>query len=233
LYSEWSQPFAHLDPGAPADHKLILRFREGTVRNERLSADGPSVYDRVLQVQVHAIGQKNSAPIYTLVKITEGKEKIEEPREYQRFRQTFDQWRANIEPTHDGMPLEHWPLMTVELVRAFKDANIFSVEQLADAPDAAANNVRAPFYDFRAKAKAWLSEAKTKGGDAKARSELAKAQREIDELRQQVSQLLAVQNGASPKATGFDKPKRKKNGAAEDAPISIPDDAMEEFEDRI
>lgn len=232
MFSEWSQPFAHLDPGAPADHKLILRFREGTVRNERLSAEGPSVYDRVLQVQVHAIGQRNSAPIYTLVKITEGKEKIEEPREHQRFRQAFDQWRANIEPTHDGMPLEHWPLMSVELVRAFKDANIFSVEQLADAPDSAANNVRAPFYDFRAKAKAWLSEAKAKGGDAKARSELAKAQREIDELRTQVAQLLAVQNGASPR--GFDKPKRKKgNGEAVEAPISIPDEALEEFEDRL
>lgn len=233
MFSEWSQPYAHLDAGAPPDHKLILRFREGAVRNERLSADGPAVYDRLLQVQVHAVGQKSSAPIYTLVKISDGKEKIEEGIEYRRFKQTFDQWRANIEPTIDGTPLEHWPLMTIEIVRAFKDANIFSIEQLAAATDAAATNVRAPFYDWRTKAQAWLKDAKEKGGDAKARVELSQANERIKALEAQVQQLLAVQNGASPQPQGFKKARKKAN-ASDDIPVQIPDEAMAEFdEDRV
>lgn len=231
MFSEWSQPYAHLDPGAPADHKLILRFREGTVRNERLSADGPSVYDRLLQVQVHAVGQKSSAPIYTLMKITDGKDKIEEPNELRRFKAVFDQWRSNIEPTADGTPLEHWPLMTVELVRAFKDANILSVEQLAAATDAAAQNVRAPFYDWRAKAQSWIKDAKEKGGDAKARAENASLKREVAELKAQVQQLLSIQNGAAPQPQGFSKRKRGKASGAEEITVTLPDEAVAEFEE--
>lgn len=231
MFSEWSQPYAHLDPGAPADHKLILRFRDGSVRNAALSADGPNVYDRVLQCQVHAVGQKNSAPIYTLVKISQGKETHPEPLEHRRFKPTLDQWRANIEPTHDGTPLEHWPLMTIEIVRAFKDANIFSIEQLAEAPDSAANNVRAQFYEWRAKAQGWLKTAKDSGGDAKARAENARLSKELDDLKQQMAQMLAVQNGASPQPTGFKKTRKKANGASDDIPVQISDEAMTEFDE--
>lgn len=233
MYSEWSKPYPHLEPGQPRENALILRFREGAVRNERASEDGPAVYDRVFQVQVMAIGQKNSAPIYTLMRIVGGEEKINEPIQHRKFKAVFEQWRANIEPAHEGTPLEHWPLMTMELVRAFKDANIYTVEQLSAAPDHAAQNVRAPFFDWRAKAQGWLSEAKAKGGDAKARADNAKLQKEVEDLRKQVAQLLAVQNGGQEGPKGFDKPKRRKkaNGADDDIPVSIPDEAMEEFED--
>lgn len=231
MFSEWSQQYPHLNPGEPRENALLLRFRDGAVRNERLSADGPAVYDRVFQVQVMAIGQKQSAPIYTLMKISEGKEKIEEPREYQQFRQPFEAWRANVEPSHEGTPLEHWPLMTREIVRAFKDANIPTVEMLAAAGDNAANAVRAPFYEWRTKAQAWLKDAKEKGGDAKARVELAKAEERIKALETQVAQLLAIQNGATPAPTGFKKGRKKANGAGDDLHISIPDEAAAEFDE--
>jgi hypothetical protein len=234
MFSEWSVQYPHLDPGAPRENALLLRFRDGAVRNERLSADGPSVYDRVFQVQVMAIGQKQSSPIYTLMKIVGGKEKIEEPREYQQFKQAFDAWRANIEPSHEGTPLEHWPLMTRDLVRAFKDANIPTVEMLATAGDNAANAVRAPFFEWRIKAQAWLKDAREKGGDAKARVELAKAEERIKTLETQVQQLLAIQNGATPQPAGFKKGRKKANGASDELHIAIPDEAAAEFdEDRI
>lgn len=231
MYSEWSRPYPHLNPNQPKEHALILRFREGAVRNERLSADGPAVYDRVFQVMVMAVGQRQSAPIFTLMKITEGKEKIEERREYEQFRPTFESWRANIEPSVDGTPLEHWPLMTSEIVRAFKDANVLTVEMLALSGDHVGNAVRAPFYEWRAKAQGWLKEAKEAGGDAKARAENAKLRKELEEMRAQVAQLLAVQNGAAPQPTGFTKSKRKKAG---DDMAPIPDEALAEFdEDRV
>lgn len=235
MFNEWSRPYPHLNPGEPPSNALILRFRDGSVRNERLSADGPAVYDRVFQVMVMAVGQKQSAPIFTLVKVTEGKEKIQEPREHAQFKATFEAWRANVEPSMDGTPLEHWPLMTTELVRAFKDANVLTVEMLASAGDNVAGAVRAPFYEWRAKAAGWLKQAKDAGGDAKARAENAKLRKEVEEMRTQIAELLAVQNGATPGASGFSKKRRKANGANDDiAPIAIPDEAMAEFdEDRL
>lgn len=231
MFSEWSREYPHLPPGEPASNVLILRFREGTERNEKLSADGTHVYDRLYDVQVQAIGQKQSAPIYTLMRVVNGAEKVVEPRQLQRFRPAFDAWRANIEPALDGTPLEHWPLMTIEIVRAFKDANVLTVEMLANAGDNVATAVRAPFYDWRAKAQAWLEEAK-KGGRVKDRAALASAQQEIAELKAQVSQLLAVQNGATPPPKGF-KNKRSAN-APLDIDISIPDEALASFdEDRV
>lgn len=231
MFSEWSQTYPFLETGAPRENTLLLRFRDGAVRNERLSADGPAVYDRLFQVQVMAIGQKQSAPIFTLMKVTQGVEKIEEAPQYHRFRQPFEAWRANIEPAVDGTPLEHWPLMTMEIVRAFKDANILTVEMLASAGDGAANAVRAPFFDWRAKAQSWLKDAKEKGGDAKARVELAQANERIKVLEAQVAQLLAIQNGAAPQPQGFKKTRKKANGAGDDLHLSIPDEAMAEFED--
>lgn len=233
MFSEWSKTYPHLSANEPRENVLLLRFREGAVRNERLSADGPAVYDRLFQVQVMAVGQKQSAPIYTLLKISDGKEKIEEPREYQQFRQRFDEWRANIEPSVEGTPLEHWPLMTVEIVRAFKDANVLTVEMLADAGDHVANAVRAPFYDWRTKAQAWLKDAREKGGDAKARVELSQANERIKALEQQVAQLLAIQNGAAPAPAGF-KPARRKKAAPAEIELAISDEAVTEFdEDRL
>lgn len=232
MFSEWSRPYPHLDPGAPRENVLILRFRDGAVRNERLSADGPSVYDRVFQVQVSCMGQKQSAPIYELLRIVEGKDKVSSPAEYAQFRLAFDAYRANTEPALEGTPLEHWPLMTTEIVRAFKDANVLTVEMLAAAGDNVAHAVRAPFYDWRAKAKTWLEQAKA-GASVKQSAELAAAQRKIAEMEAQIQQLLAVQNGASPQPKGFTKGRKKANGHAE-LDISIPDEAMTEFdEDRV
>ena len=231
MFSEWSQPYPFLPPGEPQTNTLILRFRDGSERNERLSADGPSVYDRLFQVQVMAVGQKQSAPIYTLMRVREGKEKIEEHQAYARFKPAFEAYRQNIEPYHEGTPLEHWPLMTSEIVRAFKDANIFTVEMLSAANDGAAEQVRAPFFDWRAKAQAWLKDAKEKGGDVKARAENARLQQEVEELKAQVAQLLNAQNGGTP---GFTKARRgAKNGQADLPPVTIADELTEQFEERV
>lgn len=218
MFSEWSQPQQFLEPGQPPQNVLLLEFREGAVRNEALSKTGPPVYDRVFQVQVRAIGQKHSAPIYTLLKITEGAEKPVEHAEYQRFLEPFNRWRAGIEPAIEGVPLQHWPLMTSEIVAAFRDAKVFTVEQLAQAPDTVSNHIRAEFFTWRAKAQSWLDSNKA-AGDAQARVELADAKEKIAALEKQVAAMLAAQNKTP------QPPRRKKE--LPDLQATIEDDVSE------
>lgn len=234
MFTEWSRPHVHLDPGEPERHKLILYFREGTVRNEKLSEGGPPVYDRVYQVEIAAVGQKQSRPRYTIMRIVQG---VEQPCKdlmnlsggpdgtkravtvYDRFKKAFEEYRANAEPTTSGIPLEHWPLMTTELVRAFKDANILSVEDLANAPDSAAQNVRGEFFKWRGKAQAWLEDSRKAGGDAKARAELAEVKKQLAEAQRQITELLAAANADRP------EPRRTKR---KETPIEVVFDEPEE-----
>jgi len=226
MFTEWSRPHVHVDPGEPEKHKLILYFREGTVRNEKLSEGGPPVYDRVFQVEIAAVGQKQSRPRYTVLKIVQDKEEpsrdlinITAPdgskraiTVFERFKRAFEEYRANAAPTTSGIPLEHWPLMTTELVRAFKDANILSVEDLANASDAAAQNVRGEFYKWRAKAQAWLEDARKAGGDVQARAELAQVKEQLAEAQRQIAELLRAANDDRP------EPKRRPR---KETPISV------------
>ena len=220
MFSEWSQPYPFCPPGMSRENTLLLQFREGTARNDVLSEGGAPVYDRVFQVQVQAIGQKNSAPIFTLEKITQGVSKYPERRQYDQFREPYDAWRKNMAPSMDGVPLEQWPLMTMDLVRAFKDANIYTVEQLAGVQDNGLQNVRAEGYAWRAKAKAWLDQSRKAGEDTRARADLAKAEKRIADLEAQVKAMLASQN-----TTGFKKGKR--SAPLEDDMVA----SVETFED--
>lgn len=229
MFSEWSRPYAHLDPGSPEGHKLILTFREGTVRNERLSAAGLAVYDRVFQVQVGAIGQKQSRPIYEIMRVSEGKDipngelmnlsgsegRMASVTVYDRFKRAFEDYRQNIAPSTNGIPLEHWPLMTSEIVRAFRDANVHSVEDLANASDSVAQHVRAEFYKWRTKAQAWLETARKEGGDVQARAELSEVREQLAEAQRQIAQLLSAQNAAP-------RPEPKRRGRPpKEAPLEV------------
>lgn len=239
MFSEWSRVYAHLDPGEKPEHKLILKFREGTVRNEKLSAAGLAVYDRVYQVEVSAVGQKQSQPIYEIMRVSGEKDfpnnelmnmpgpdgRLRAVTVYERFRKPFEDYRQDVAPTSDGVPLEHWPLMTSEIVRAFKDANIHSVEDLANASDSASQHVRAEFYKWRAKAQAWLESARKEGGDVQARAELAEVKEQLAEAQRQIAQLLAAQNNERP-----EPPKRRKKANEE---VVIPESAFEEEESRL
>jgi hypothetical protein len=239
MFSEWSRPYPHLDPGEPEKHKLILYFREGTVRNEKLSQDGPAVYDRVYQVEVAAIGQKQSRPRYTLLRVSQGQEikntelqningpdgRMKGVTAYERFRKAFEEYRQNVAPSSEGVPLEHWPLMTSEIVRAFKDVNIHSVEDLANASDSAAQHVRGEFYKWRNKAQAWLEAARKDGGDVQARAELADLKQQLAQAQSQIAELLSAQNRERP-----EPPRKRKR---RDDEVVIPDSAFEPEEERL
>lgn len=223
-----SQPYPHRDQGAdPKLPPLMVFFREEAVKNELASRAGPAIYDRVVFIRVVAPGQKQGFPIYEICRTYEdGREKLDHGV-YARFGEVYEQWKKRQAPSMSGTPLEQWPLMDVALVAVFKDANVYTVQQLAALGDNGLDNIRGKGREWRAKAIDWLDQAKSAAGDAEARATIARQQEQIEQLQAQMKEMLAKQNNV-----GFDK--KRKNGRAEPGElVSIPDDADLEFSERL
>ncbi len=228
MYSEWSKEYPHLDVGQPAKNALLVKFREGAEPSKRQSETGLPTYDGVIQVEIMAIGQRTSAPIYEISRRLPDGTMKEDAQLMRRFRKIYDDYMAGLEPAQDGMPLERWAAMADRtIVRAFKDCNIHTVEQLAAMSDHAHDAVRAPSRQWQAAAKAFLDEAKN-GANVQMAADLAKANEQIEQLQKQVTALLRGQN-----SIGFDTSKRGKKGrvAQDEGDVSIADDEDVALED--
>lgn len=194
------------EPGAPKDTPpLILFFKEEAVKDERASRDGPPVFYPTHQVRVVVAGSKsNEGPIYELArKLSDGTWK-QDRQACQRFGRPYEDWKAGRASSDTGTPLEQWPLMDVAMVATLKASHVYTVQQLATLSDSALDtSIRRGGREWRAKAQAWLDEARTAAGDVEARAENARLREELDGLKKQVQQLLTKQN-----TPGYDKPKR-------------------------
>ena len=92
----------------------------------------------------------------------------------------YDRWKEGQDAPIVGMPLEAAPFATKEMVRVLGQVEIRSVEDLANAEEAALNKLPIPgILGMRAKAKALLD----------ARANLAPVSEELAALRQQVEAL--------------------------------------------
>lgn len=217
------------EPGVdPKTPPLMLFFSEEAEKDERASRGGPPLYDTVHRVRVVVAGARgDEGPIYTLWrKRHDGTEKIDETRAYQRFQKPYEDWKAGKAPADCGTPLEQWPLMDVAMVAAFKAAHVYTVQQLATLPDGALDNaIRRGGREWRAKAQAWLDEAKTAAGDVEARAEIAVLKEQLAETQKLLRDALKKQNNL-----GYDAPKRSRQ-KREDAEESV--DAIEEADNRL
>jgi hypothetical protein len=99
----------------------------------------------------------------------------------------YDRWKNGQDAPIVGMPLDAAPFATKEMVRVLAQVEIRSVEDLANAEEAALNKLPIPgIMGMRAKAKALLD----------ARANLAPVSEELAALRQQVEALQREKNEA-------------------------------------
>ena len=224
-------PYFHRDLGTdPKLAPLLVFIEEKAVKNERASEAGEAVYDRVLFLRVLASGQKFSSPIFEAwrhVMQPDGTEKQKiDQLVYRRFKGVCDEWQSKAAPSQSGTPLEQWPLMDVALVQMFKDANVYTVQALAGLPDSALENVRGKAREWRAKAQAWLEDARDAGRDVEARATISRLEATVDEMRTTISQLTSGQN----KPQGFKQSKPR----SDRRPMEIDDGVLigEEESDR-
>lgn len=213
------------EPKAPASTPpLLLFFEEKAVKDEKASKNGPPVFVPVHQVRVVVAGSRGGeGPIYELArKQPDDTWKIDQYA-YSRFGKPYEDWKAGRAEGVAGTPLEQWPLMDVAMVAAFKAANVYTVQQLAGLHDGLLDTViRRGGREWRAKAQAWLDEAKTAAGDVEARAENARLREELEGLKAIISEM---QKGANKQALGYDAPKRGRQ-KREDAPEHV--DLVEE-----
>lgn len=208
------------EPKAPRDAPpLLLFFEEGTAKNVAESKNGPPVFDIIHKVRVTVIGSKaNEGPIYEIARLKYGQEEWKiDHYAYSRFGKAYEDWKAGRASADAGTPLEQWALMDVGLVAAFKAANVYTVQQLACLSDGALDtSIRRGGREWRAKAIAWLDEARTAAGDVEARATIARQQEELDVLKKTVAQLQKQQN-----TPGYDKPKRGRQTREEDDDVAV------------
>lgn len=216
------------EPGAPqGTPPLLLFFEERAVKDERASRNGPPVYYPAHFVRVVVAGSRGGeGPVYEMArKLPDDTWKANTEARALKFQRPYEDWKAGRASPDAGTPLEQWPLMDVAMVAAFKAANVYTVQQLAALSDGVLDTaIRRGGREWRAKAQAWLDEAKTAAGDVEARATIARQQEEIEDLKKQVAQLLRKQN-----TQGFDKPKRR--SSREDVAVAV--DAEEEADLRL
>lgn len=194
------------EPNAPANTPpLMLFFEEKAVKDERASRNGPPVFVPVHQVRVVVAGSRGGeGPIYEMARKQEDGSWKPNQEAARRFAKPYEEWKSGQASANIGMPLEQWALMDVAMVATLKASHVYTVEQLATLPDSALDtSIRRGGREWRAKAQAWLEEAKTAAGDVEARATIARQQEQIDALQKQLSELLKKQN-----TPGYDRPKR-------------------------
>lgn len=123
------------------------------------------------------------------------------------YRPWYEAWRAGIEATPHGTPLEAWPMMAGQpaQVMHLKSINVFTVEQLAEMADG--NLHRIPMgRTLQNQAKAWLENKKDADAIERNRREseamrdgMAMLEAQNAALQQQLAEL-AAKVGTSPKA---------------------------------
>ncbi len=92
----------------------------------------------------------------------------------------YDAWKKGQEPSVEGTPLQHWPMVSRAQVENLRLINVRSVEDLAGTTDSDFARVGPGARELREKARAWLKVAKETGQIAEA---MVSRDREIEALK--------------------------------------------------
>lgn len=136
-------------------------------------------YENVEYVTILTSGDPKAAPRH---KVTDA---IRE-----KYKPWYEHWRAGLETSPTGTPLEMWPILKPAQVHELKAINIFTVEQLAEIAD---NNLhRIPMgRTLKNQAAAWLQTKKEADGVEAARRENQTLKDGMSVLEEQVKALSA------------------------------------------
>lgn len=99
-------------------------------------------------------------------------------------------WKANQAQPESGTPLSEWTLLSKSTCEELKYLGIRTVEQLAEANDAAKQKM-GPLQSWCKKAKDWLESANTKQSEVTALKErLERAEKKAKKLEEQLTVLI-------------------------------------------
>lgn len=201
------------DPQYKTDDGSALRIFVEPARNNFLSEqEGRAIFDEVTYVEVISPGSRDSTPIFEVKRVFATEMNRSEPKfglKYAEYRKYIEDFEANEarDATLAGTPLSQWPEMARTMAASLKSHGIFTVEGLAGLADSKLSIVGPDGRTWRAKAEAFIANAK---GNAAATALAAEVERmkveaadkdtQIAQLAARVRELEASKADAKPKA---------------------------------
>ena len=168
-------------PGA-GDEKLFVIFYKGVQHDEGASTEaGRPIYRDVDMVRIYTPGDRNNV----VDRPVRDSDKSRWPKQYAAFRSGADEAAQLI-----GTPLTDWPGVGRAMSEELRYFGIRTVEQLADATDAAAMKVPG-LYQLKKAAVIWLDRSKATAEAMKATAELERAQAQREADQRTISELMA------------------------------------------
>ena len=142
------------DTNAPPTQKggkiIIIFFNDDEYDEVRSGDLGRPYYNQTEKYKKIIPGDRLSVPEGYVSDV----ERNEYPAEYAAF-------KRQSEIAEDGLPVEHWPLLTSGQVASLKYQNIMTVEQIAELSDTQLSNIGIGARSLRTQAQAYLEAAKT------------------------------------------------------------------------
>ena len=174
---------SHFDPRNPykGDERLPVRFYMGALPDDaETAAQGRPIYRDVECIQI--FNSKDNV--------------IDRPvrdTDKQRWPGAYNAWKATgaSEPGAVGTRLEHWPAMTRAQVEEYKFFKVFTVEQLAELPDATTQKIMGA-VKLKQLAKLYVEAAKGEAPFIRMQAEIDKRDGQIAELTAEVRRLTGI-----------------------------------------
>ena len=107
----------------------------------------------------------------------------------QRWPRQWAAYQNGQEQVLEGTPLGEWPLMRPAQIAQLNAVNIRTVEQIADASDAAMQGIGMGARELQAKAKAYLASAKDSKGAEALQDEVVTLKAEVERLTAENAEL--------------------------------------------
>lgn len=164
--------------GQPQDRCIPVFYTRAVEDKEATLKQGRPMFRDVAYVQILVPG--NNKDIMDRAVKEEDK---------QRWPRQWAAYQNGQEQVLEGTPLGEWPLMRPAQIAQLNAVNIRTVEQIADASDAAMQGIGMGARELQAKAKAYLASAKDSKGAEALQDEVLTLKAEVERLTAENAEL--------------------------------------------
>jgi hypothetical protein len=113
-------------------------------------------------------------------------------KDIEQYRGSYDRYKAGLEQSVDGFPLEQWARLSKSQVANYKALNFKTVEQIAEMPQSSAANVGMSAQGDIAAAKAFLAQSKDGALSQKQAVQIETLLAEVARQAEQIKELGAL-----------------------------------------
>ena len=174
------------------DQNLFVQFTMEAIKQEFESEkQGRPIFKDVPHIHILFPGDK-SREIKRPVRLTQ-EEAGNAPPDPVRFPRQWAAFQNQQEQTHDGTPIEEWAPIGKAQAFELKALRIYTVEQLANVPDASLHAVGMGGRELRDKAISWLKNAEGGSEVSRLTAENSQLKADMEALKVQMAELAKSQ----------------------------------------